>query len=233
MFTIENDIIEVKYVEANAAHNAAVNTSLTADNALIDYLARNLPKQALNTSEVRYIPAMRRDEEAWDVAGRRIQFALSSGTQGMRNLTPIHYSSEFGNPFIYYMEYFSRHIVDAIDALIHMHDALITSKEQLLNPALAHKEEAYEAATALQKAFSAKEQKLSKHVQNAMQWAGKGEVSRDARTFFDIYTAAYFGESLSIEGLAWWFDSQRIQDDAALANNIIIEIEPHGCEHAA
>ena len=43
MFTIENDIIEVKYVEANAAHNAAVNTSLTADNALIDYLARNLP----------------------------------------------------------------------------------------------------------------------------------------------------------------------------------------------
>lgn len=218
-------MITIEHIPSQTGAANTNNEQFTSqhDNALMDYLDRNLPEQALDTTAMRYVPAMRRDLETWNVAGRRIQFALSSGTQGMRELTPIHYSSEFGNPFVYYMEYFARRIVDAIDALVHTHDALVTSKEQLHNPLLAN-EDAYASATALQHAFTSKEKELSAHVHNAMQWAGKGEVSRDARTFFDVYTAAYFGESLSIEGLAWWFDVDRVHQQAAIADtNIEIE----------
>jgi|GEM_PF-4485561 len=223
MFTIENNPFGEKYTEAADKVLPLQNNVINQDNALMDYLARNLSEASMDTTATRYVPVMHSSNGQWDVAGRRVAFALSSGTEGMRNLTPVHYSPDFGNPFIYYMEYFSRRIIDSIDALIHTHDALQASKEHLQKTRYTN-DDSLAAATALQRTFNAKEKELSEHVLKTMQWAGKGEVSKDARIFFDTYTATYFGESLSIEGLAWWFDVQSIkaQDEPS---QIAIEIE--------
>ncbi len=175
-----------------------------------EYLTRNFSASALSPLAIRYVPSMHFDMERWAVAGRRVNFAMETQPK-LQSLTPISYQHQFGNSFIFFMEYFCRLITDSIDVILHNNNSLTKYKKRLgsLSPFAKNYREQYEhymiKISHIKDVMSRHEKMLGKRLLNLANWSEIAEVNQDTKAFFAAYTLGYFGENISLEGLNWWF----------------------------
>jgi hypothetical protein len=182
---------------------------VTAHTGFVDYLFRIAPRlQDSEDASPRFIPSAKSFGSRFDAAGAKITPILESG----RIVLPVQYRPDFGNPFIYVMEYYSRLITGCIDSILFANAMLDEVKHALstLSPTDKNYVKRYHDTVALlEKAthsIRAQERELASWLRGLRSWAKRFDLSDEAEHFFAHYTECYYGQSFLLEGLYWWFN---------------------------
>lgn len=182
---------------------------IRAHTGFVDYLHRVAPYlQNIHDETPRFIPSPSSFGTRWDHAGARIMPLIEAGHLAL----PLQYNPEFGNPFVYVMEYYCRLITSCIDNILFANSMLDEVKF-----ALAHLDATdrnyvrtyNDTVTLLEKASASirsQERELASWLRGLRSWARRHDLSDESEAFFSDYTECYYGQSFLLDGLYWWFE---------------------------